>query len=103
MEFVDVILIVLYVVLGVAIVTAIASYVLRRCRASGRGRVQNGVHVQRLNLCVWLTIVLLIAIALVCVHGDIVSTILITLVTLLIATIIVVLWAVTRAYLHRQR
>ncbi len=96
MEFTDVILTIVYIVLAVAIGVTLWSYCRMRWRSTGRGAVQNGIKVRVLDLCLCGFVVLVAVCARLFGDGSVADVMLISLFTLIIAAVIVVAWSMIR-------
>ncbi|MCD8282359.1 MAG: hypothetical protein LUC22_03785 [Prevotella sp.] len=96
MDFADIILCSLYLVILLALASALWSYCRMKCRRAGHGAIQNGIRVDVLSGCVWVGVVAIVICARLFSDGTAVDTILVSLLALFAAAVLTVVWAMIK-------
>jgi membrane glycosyltransferase len=96
MDFVDAVLYIMYIVSALAIGGVAWSAYRRNRRRTGRLAVQNGIHARRLDLIVWTSLLAIAVVTLLIGGGSVVDAIVLTLMTVLIASLAVAFWSFVR-------
>lgn len=96
MDFVDAVLYIMYIVSALAIGGVAWSAYRRNRRRTGRLAVQNGIHARRLDLIVWTSLLAIAVVTLLIGGGSVVDAIVLTLMTVLVASLAVAFWSFVR-------
>jgi membrane glycosyltransferase len=96
MYFVDAVLYIMYIVSALAIGGVAWSAYRRNRRRTGRLAVQNGIHAHRLDLIVWTSLLAIAVVTLLIGGGSVVDAIVLTLMTVLLASLAVAFWSFVR-------
>lgn len=96
MDFVDAVLYIMYIVSALAIGGVAWSAYRRNRRRTGRLAVQNGIHARRLDLIVWTSLLAIAVVTLLIGGGSVVDAIVLTLMTVLLASLAVAFWSFVR-------
>ncbi len=96
MDFVDVVLWIMYVTFAVSIAGVVWSTYRRNRRGAGRLSVQNGIRVRVLNISVWLALAIFVVLAFVIGDGSTVDAIVITLFLTLAVALVITCWSFIR-------
>lgn len=93
MDFVDVVLFIMYLVSALSIGGVAWSAYRRNRHGAGGMAVQNGIHARRLNVTVWVVLVVIALLSLLIGDGSVVDAIVLTLSFMLIASLAVACWS----------
>ncbi len=96
MDFVDVVLFLIYVTCIAVVVCVVWSFYRRNRRSAGRLAVQNGIKVRLLNISVWSALVVFALMAWLLGDGSAVDAIVITLFLSFAASLVVTCWSFIR-------
>ena len=86
----------MYIVSALAIGGVAWSAYRRNRRRTGRLAVQNGIHARRLDLIVWTSLLAIAVVTLLIGGGSVVDAIVLTLMTVLLASLAVAFWSFVR-------
>jgi cobalamin synthase len=96
MEFVDVVLYIIYLAFAVAMSCVVWSAYRRNRRGTGRLAIQNGIRAHTLSLSVWTVLIILTIFSLLIGKSNIVDAIVIMLLCVFSITVLVAFWALIR-------
>ena len=96
MDFVDVVLCLMYLAFALAIGSLAWSAYRRNRRRTGRLAVQNGIHARRLDRIVWISLLVIAALTLLIGDGSLVDVVVLTLSLVFIVSLAVVCWSFVR-------
>lgn len=96
MDFVDVVLYIIYLAFAVVTVCVVWSAYRRNRRGTGRLAIQNGIKAHALSLSVWTALIVTAILSLLIGRGSIVDAIVIMLFCVFSVTLLVAFWSMIR-------